>query len=226
MSILKRIHDVAEGKVNKLLDKLENPEEMLDLSYEQMLDQLQRIKSSLVDVVTEEKRLEAQLAKTNSDIEKYTEDAKTALQLKREDLAAHALEQKQVLAAQKESQEQAYNAIHAQADKLRQVERDLANRIQDFKTRNEVAKAQYSAAEAQARATSAASGLSGKFVNVDSTFQHAQDKIEQMQAKAAALSEISDEQEQDIDKQLGDLHRQASVQDELEKLKQEMEAKK
>ncbi|MDA8337221.1 MAG: PspA/IM30 family protein [Peptococcaceae bacterium] len=226
MSLFKRIQDVAESKINKLLEKLENPDEMLDLSYEQMLDQLQLVKSSLVDVVTEEKRLEAQIAKTASDMDKYTEDAKAALQLNREDLAAHAVEQKQLLTAQKESQEQAYNNIHTQAEKLRKAEKNLADRIRDFKTRKEVAKAQYAAAQAQARATSTASNLSGGFVNADSSLARAQDRIEQIQAKAAALNEVSDEEEQqDIGKQLDEVRRQASVQAELEKMKQEMGGK-
>ncbi|HUW64505.1 MAG TPA: PspA/IM30 family protein [Spirochaetia bacterium] len=223
MGLFKRIQDVAEGKINKLLERLENPDEMLDLSYEQMLDQLQLVKSSLVDVLTEEKRLEAQLTRTGSDIDKYTEDAKAALQLNREDLASHAIEQKQVLLAQKESQAQAYNNIHTQVEKLRKAENDLAGRIRDFKTQKEVAKAQYAAAQAQARATSAASNLSGNFGNVDSSLARAKDRIEQMQAKAAALNEISDDQDkQDIGKQLDEVRRQASVQAELEKMKQEM----
>jgi len=223
VGLFKRIQDVAEGKINKLLERLENPDEMLDLSYEQMLDQLQLVKSSLVDVLTEEKRLEAQLAKTASDIEKCTEDAKAALQLNREDLASRAIEQKQLLLAQKESQEQAYNNIHSQVERLRKTETDLAGRIRDFKTQKEVAKAQYDAAQAQAKATSAASNLSGNLVNTDSSLARAKDRIEQMQAKAAALNEVADDQDQqDIGKQLDEARRQASVQAELQRLKQEM----
>lgn len=223
MGLFKRIQNVAESKINKVLDRLENPEEMLDLSYEEMLDQLQLVKSSLVDVVTEEKMLESQVTKTNAEIDKYTADAKAALQMNREDLAARAVEQKQVLLTQKESQEQAYANVHAQAEKLRKAEKELADRIHDFKTRKEVAKAQYTAAQAQTRATTVASNLSGDFTSADSSLSRAQDKIEKMQAKAAALNDISDQQEgEDLDKQLTGIRRQASVQAELEKLKQEM----
>ena len=42
MSLFQRAHDIVAAKANKALDAAEKPDEMLDLSYEQMLDQLTR----------------------------------------------------------------------------------------------------------------------------------------------------------------------------------------
>ena len=41
MSLFQRAHDILQAKTNKALDAAEKPDEMLDLSYEQMLDQIQ-----------------------------------------------------------------------------------------------------------------------------------------------------------------------------------------
>ena len=43
MSLFKRAHDIVQAKANKALDAAEKPDEMLDLSYEQMLDQITQV---------------------------------------------------------------------------------------------------------------------------------------------------------------------------------------
>jgi phage shock protein A len=41
MTLFQRAHEIVQAKANKALDAAEKPDEMLDLSYEQMLDQIQ-----------------------------------------------------------------------------------------------------------------------------------------------------------------------------------------
>jgi phage shock protein A len=50
MSLFQRAHDIVSAKANKALDSAENPNEMLDYSYEQMLDHLTRVRQALVDM--------------------------------------------------------------------------------------------------------------------------------------------------------------------------------
>jgi phage shock protein A len=44
MSLFQRAHDIVSAKANKALDSAENPNEMLDYSYEQMLDHITRVR--------------------------------------------------------------------------------------------------------------------------------------------------------------------------------------
>ena len=44
MSLFQRARDVLAAKANKALDAAEKPDEMLDLSYEQMLDQITKVR--------------------------------------------------------------------------------------------------------------------------------------------------------------------------------------
>ena len=48
MSLFQRAHDIVRAKANKALDAAERPDEMLDLSYEDMLDQITKVKQALV----------------------------------------------------------------------------------------------------------------------------------------------------------------------------------
>jgi len=59
-----------------------------------------------------------------------------------------------------------------------------------FGTRKETIKATYTAAEAQTRIGEAVSGISEEMGDVGMAMQRAQDKTEQMQARAGALDEL------------------------------------
>src|SRR6266568_4449469 len=57
MSLFQRAHDVLAAKANKALDAAEKPDEMLDLSYEQMLDQITKVRQGLVTIAASRKQL-------------------------------------------------------------------------------------------------------------------------------------------------------------------------
>ena len=50
MGIFQRAHDIVQAKTNKALDAAEKPDEMLDLSYEKMLEQITQVRRALVDL--------------------------------------------------------------------------------------------------------------------------------------------------------------------------------
>nr|MBA3332332.1 PspA/IM30 family protein [Actinomycetota bacterium] len=58
--LMGRASTVMRSKFSKLLDKAEDPNEMLDYSYEQQLQLLQNVKRGVADVVTSKKRLQLQ----------------------------------------------------------------------------------------------------------------------------------------------------------------------
>ena len=50
MTLFQRAHDIVQAKANKALDAAEKPDEMLDLSYEQMLDQITQVRRGIVAI--------------------------------------------------------------------------------------------------------------------------------------------------------------------------------
>jgi len=94
---------VIKSKVNKLLNRFEDPRETLDYSYEMQVESLHKVKRGVADVTTSKKRLELQKAKLEQNIQKLTEQAKEALRIGREDLAKLALERKKQLDLELES---------------------------------------------------------------------------------------------------------------------------
>ncbi len=79
MGIFQRAHDIVQAKTNKALDAAEKPDEMLDLSYEKMLEQITQVRRALVDLAASKKRLELQEEQFQHTIDHLQDQAKQAL---------------------------------------------------------------------------------------------------------------------------------------------------
>ena len=106
-----------------LLDKAEDPGQVMDYSYSKQLEQLQQLRHSIADVVTKEKRLEMQQTQLVEKLNKLDHQAMQALQANREDLARMALQRKETLVTQLNSYEQQIAQLRAQEEKLVSMER-------------------------------------------------------------------------------------------------------
>src|SRR5213596_3257746 len=91
-----RFSTVIKAKINKLLDRAEDPGETLEYSYQKQIELLQNVKKGIADVVTSKKRLQLQEQKLQEQMVKLDTQARTALAQGKEDLARMALERKNV----------------------------------------------------------------------------------------------------------------------------------
>ena len=94
MSLFQRAHDIVRAKASKALDAAERPDEMLDLSYEDMLDQITRVKQSLVSIAASGKHIELQDQQLQHTVEHLDDAARAALTQGKGDLAREALNRK------------------------------------------------------------------------------------------------------------------------------------
>jgi phage shock protein A len=228
--LMGRTSEIAKAKFSKLLDHAEDPAETLDYSYEQQLQQLQNVKRGIADVATAKKRLELQDSSTQQQLAKLDDQARQALQAGREDLAREALSRKAALQAEIASLDQQVQQLGDQEQKLIEGEKTLETKIEAFHSQKEVIKAQYSAAEAQVKIGEAATGIGEHMADVGLAVQRAQDKTAEMQARAAAVDELTTSgaledftaQGDDLDRQLSQVSQASQVDDELAKMKAEL----
>ena len=61
MGVMKRVTMVFRAKANKALDRMEDPRETLDYSYQTQLELLQKVRRGVADVATSRKRVELQV---------------------------------------------------------------------------------------------------------------------------------------------------------------------
>jgi phage shock protein A len=221
---------IIKSKFSKALDKAENPNETLDYSYEQQLQQLQNVKRGIADVATAKKRLEMQYTSMQQQVDKLDGQARAALAAGQEDLAREALTRKAAVQGQLEGIMQQGQQLEAQQAKLVDGEKQLSAKIESFRTEKEVIKAQYTAAEAQVKISEAATGIGENMADVGAAVQRAKDKTEQMQARASAVEELTAAGTlsdftgggDDIDRQLAQITASGQVDSELAAMKAEL----
>ena len=190
MTLFQRAHDIISAKANKALDAAEKPDEMLDLSYEQMLDQITRVRRGLVDIAASRKRLELQEQQLQSSADHLQDQAKAALAQGKEDLAREALARRAAAQGQITDMEAQHQELAEQEQKLGVALENLQKRVNNFRTQKEVLKAQYTAASAQTSVGETAAGISSSAGDSGAALQRAQDKIANMQARAGAVDEL------------------------------------
>jgi phage shock protein A len=179
-----------QAKANAELNKREDPRQTLDLSYEQQLENLTKVKRAVADVATARKRVEIQAEQLKAQGDKLAEQAKAALGQGNEPLAREALTRREAIAAQLKDLDTQHASIVEQEDKLTQTSQRLQSEVEAFRTRKETIKATYTAAEASAHISEAVSGISTSMSDAGAAMQRAQDKVAEMQARSGALDEL------------------------------------
>src|ERR671938_281585 len=189
--LMSRAATIIKAKFSALLNRAENPNETLDYSYERQLESLQNVKRGVADVVTAKKRQQLQTQQLEQNVVKLETQARQAIAQGREDLARQALERKSAVQQQLQDLDGQVQQLEAQQEKLVASEQQLSARVEAFRSEKEVIKAQYSAAEAQVRIGEAATGIGDQMADTGMAIQRARDKTEQMQARAAAIDELT-----------------------------------
>jgi phage shock protein A len=230
MSLFQRAHDIVAAKANKALDAAEKPDEMLDLSYEQMLDQITKVRQGLVAIAASRKRIELQELQLQHSADHLQDQAKAALGQGREDLAREALSRKSAALAQIQGMEPQHQELTQEEEKLTQTLAALQQRVNNFRSQKEVLKAQYTAASAMSSINESVAGIGGTLNDSGAALQRAQDKIANMQARAGALDELLSSGvledvgggDDDIQKELDQVGQAHDVDNQLAALKAEL----
>src|SRR6266516_36503 len=176
MSVMKRVSLIFKSKANKALDRMEDPRETLDYSYQRQLEMLTQVRRGVADVATSRKRVELQMNSLRQNQNRLEGQAKQALGAGREDLAREALSRKAALQSQLADLENQYHSLQADEEKLTVASQRLQAKVEAFRMQKETIKATYTAAEAQSR--------------IGEAVQRAQNKTAQMQARAGAIDEL------------------------------------
>jgi phage shock protein A len=190
MSLYQRAHDIVAAKANKALDAAEKPDELLDLSYEEMLDRITEVRRALVQIAASRKQIELQEQQFQHSVDHLQDQARAALNQGNEDLAKEALSRKAAAQEQIQGFEEQRQQLAEQEQHMEQTLDTLQKRVNEFRTKKEVLKAQYATAQAVSSVNADAAGISGSYADSGTALQRAQDKIAALQARAGATDEL------------------------------------
>ena len=150
------------------------------------------------------------------------------MKIERDDLATTALEKKEVLKLQVVDLDIGIEQLQREEDALIKTEQDIETKLELFKSKKEVLKAQYSAAESLSKVNESVAGISGNMTDIGSSVERIQDKTDLMRSKATAiedlmekgvLSNVMGETRDKIDVELNKVQIESNVRDELARLK-------
>ena len=192
MGLWSRFKLVVRGKTSRALDSMENPADALELAYEKQLEALQRVRRGVADVVTAQKQLEIQARQMEGNRKRLNELARTALQQNRDEVAASALTQSELVDGQLVNLRAQAEALNHQREILEVAGQRLQSRVAAMRTQKETLKAQYSAAQATVHAGETAAGISKEMDEVQLLLERARDRMLSTQARAEAVNELMD----------------------------------
>ncbi len=228
-SLISRLRFSLEAKFNEMLNRFEDPREQLDYAYEKMLGRLQDIDSSIASAITARKRLEFEKKRLEERGQRGEEQAKEALAAGREDLAKQALTRKNTLLLQAEALVERVEELKKTEESLKVTRSELQAKVVQFAARKEELKATYESARAKQEIREMVTGLGKDFAETGAAIRRTQDRVLDMEARAAALEELTatgglvdyleTEDKDAIEKELEKSKLAEAVKNDLEKLK-------
>jgi phage shock protein A len=191
MGLFSRLAALAEARISMLIDGFESPGEVLDYSYRRQLELCQRVRKGIAGVVVARKRLELEKFSLEEEAARLDRDAREAIAAGREDLAEIAVRRKVQRAGQIEALDRQIESLCNEQDRLVAMDRRLETKIESFCTEKETIKALYTAAQAKVSIQEATTGLGKEMDHVGYAVRLAQEKTKEMQARSAALDELT-----------------------------------
>ena len=191
MGIFSRIGTLFKSNVNEIISKAEDPAKMLNQVVLDMQNQLVEAKKQVAVSIADQKRLEKQRDEQADLAQEWERKAMLAVRAGDENLAREALKRKAEHGAQfAEFGKQAQLQKDA-VDKLKDQLRTLNDKIEEAKRKKNILIARQKRAEAQKTIQDTMSGLSdtGAF----DTFDRMSQKVDQIEAEAAASAELGSE---------------------------------
>jgi len=214
MGIFKRISMVIRSFVNRLLDRVEDPEKILDQALNEMEENFRRSKVDLARTIADEKRLKKQLDQNRDQAEQWSAKAVLAVKKGDDNLAREALKRKNSYEVLTKEIEEHWRTQKDITDQLKDSLRQLQMKIDEAKRKRNLLVTRRQRALLQKKVYESLKSASGS--NPASTFNKLEEKISSLEAESAALESL----EQDtLEEKFKALSATSNVENQLSDLK-------
>ncbi len=224
MSLFERFRTIFRANANELADKMEDPAAIINQQLLDLDDKLDRAQGALVKEMAEIKLLEQKVRETEDGVRLYQERAEKAVKASSDELARKALEEKNRLSAmlsdltrQRDEQSSVVAELKGDLEKLQGL-RD------EFRRKQSLLSLKQERAKSKEEINSIRAEIDPDHIGRE--MNRMAEKIDRMDAQAAATKELADEKtKSDLDQSFRDLdHTNTPVEDELASLKKKLGA--
>lgn len=217
MGILTRTFKIGQAQTNQWLDKLENPEKMIDQAIRDRENEVADARSSIAKVIAQEKQTKAELDKALRGKENWTGKAQMALRAGREELAGQALMRAEEYEQQAASLQVQWEQEHTQSGQLKKALQAMTDDLASLKRERNILVAQTKAAAVKKDIYKAKAKV-GKSSTSD-LIERMRSKAQQMSYEAEAAGELNQDSAGDsLEKEFADLEQKQMSNSVAEKL--------
>lgn len=217
---MQRFFNWIKGLFNRAMDKVEDPEIMLDQARRDMSQTLLANKEKAIQAMTQRNRLAQMLDDERKKSQTYENQASMALKQGKRDLATQLMREKMTVDAGLGTLEQSYSQANETVDQVK-----VAIKRQEEEVRKKTAEAlalktQYKQSQIQVSINKALDGLT--FENQFGSFGAAQERIREKQSEAQARQEMYGQSIAGKMAGIEDAQRDMEAESELEKLEERL----
>ncbi len=191
MSIFSRIFKVGQAAANKVVDKMEKPELMLEQAIRDKETQIREAKKSIQSCIATERQTKALLEKEKADKFTWEQKAEMALKAGKEDLAVRALQRATEHEQKLTTLESQWQGQRDSVDELKKEIVKMGDAVAEFRRNKDFIIAQSKAAQVKKDIYEAKARISTKH-NADDLMARMKAKAERQGHEAEAAKEIAD----------------------------------
>lgn len=212
--MFQRLASLVKAFFNSLMGKMEDPEMMLEQTYQDLQSNLIQVRQAVAQAIATEKQLEQQLQKNKDQAATWHNRATMAVQQGNDDLARQALQRKQHASQDIASLEGQLKSQKEATTNLRQRLTELEGEVQKAYTKKQVLIARNKAAQATSKANEILSKSTAD--GALSVMEKMEQKVLERESHAAAMAELGSDQ---LDKKFKSFEGQVDIEAELLALK-------
>jgi phage shock protein A len=212
--MFQRMASLVKAFLNSLMGKMEDPEMMLEQTYQELQSNLIQVRQAVAQAIATEKQLEQQLQKNKDQAATWHNRASMAVQQGNDDLARQALQRKTQYAQAAADLETQLKSQKDATNGLRQRLTELEGEVQKAYTKKQVLIARDKAAQATSKANEILSKTTAD--GALSVMDKMEQKVLERESKAAALAELGSD---NLDKKFKSFEGQVDIEAELLALK-------
>ena len=214
MPIFEKIRRILNSNINDLLDRVEDPEKILNQLLEDMQHELKEVKIQVAAAIRDGNKFEAQYKENLEGAEKWEKRAIVFIQNGDDARAKEALRRKRSAADAADGFREQFEAQQQSVSVLKDGLATLEQKIEEAKHKRALLIARQRRAEAERAIHQTVSGISES--NALNAFDRIQDRVLDAEAEAEALSEM---RQPSLEDELDALDQKDEIDDELAKLK-------
>ncbi len=215
--MFERFFNVIRSIFGALLGKVEDPALLLEQTYQDLNANVMQVRQAVAQALATEKQIEQQYLKNQEQVKTWHNRAAMAVKEGKDDLAKQALQRKQQYTQVMGEQEILLKNQHQTTESLRARLAELEEEVQKAYSKKQVLIARDKAAQATSKANELLSKTNA--YGTLSVMDRMETKVEEKEARAAALAELSGD---NLEKQFKNIETKSDINDDLAALKNEL----